>query len=47
MPKKIAQMIVIGSIPTAIIGLLLSKGADKIFSSAIIGAMLLITGLLL
>mgnify|MGYP001182957034 FL=1 len=45
---KLAQTIVIGSIPTAIIGLLLSKGADKIFSSvSITGAMLLITGMLL
>ena len=45
---KLALMIVIGSIPTGIIGLLLSKSADKIFSSvSITGFMLLITGLLL
>tara|TARA_B100000315_G_scaffold258650_1_gene311560 strand:+ start:2597 stop:3421 length:825 start_codon:yes stop_codon:yes gene_type:complete len=45
---KLALMIVIGSIPTGIIGLLLSKGADKIFSSvSITGFMLLINGLLL
>ena len=45
---KLALMIVVGSIPTGLIGLLLSKNADKIFSSvSITGFMLVITGLLL
>lgn len=45
---KFALMIVAGSIPTAIIGLLIKKAEDQIFSSVFItGSMLIITGLLL
>jgi len=42
---KMAVFIVLGSVPTAVIGLMLNKIADRIFSSiVIVGAMLLITG---
>ncbi len=45
---KLALMIVIGSIPTAIIGFLLNKAAGRIFSSVLIaGLMLIVTGLVL
>ena len=45
---KLALMIIIGSVPTAIIGLLLKKASDQIFSSVpIAGAMMIITGLFL
>ena len=45
---KLALMIIIGSVPTAIIGLLLKKASDQIFSSvSIAGAMMIITGLVL
>lgn len=45
---KLAILIVVGSIPTAIIGVLFHKIADTLFSSVIVvGFMLIITGLLL
>ncbi len=45
---KMAAFIVIGSIPTAILGLLFAGIADRLFSSApITGLMLMVTGLLL
>ena len=45
---KMAFLIVIGSVPTAIIGLFFRKVADQLFSSVtLVGAMLLITGLVL
>ena len=45
---KMALLIVIGSIPTAILGLLFSGIADRLFSSTLItGLMLMVTGLLL
>lgn len=45
---KMAVFIVIGSIPTAILGLLFVSIADRLFSSALItGLMLMVTGLLL
>lgn len=45
---KMALLIVIGSIPTAVLGFLFRGIADRLFSSAFItGAMLLLTGLLL
>ncbi|MCK5202574.1 MAG: undecaprenyl-diphosphatase UppP [Desulfobacterales bacterium] len=45
---KMAVFIVIGSIPTAILGLLFASIADRLFSSALItGLMLMVTGLLL
>ena len=45
---KMALFIVIGSIPTAILGFLFSGIADHLFSSALItGLMLMVTGLLL
>lgn len=43
---KMALMIVIGSVPTALIGILFREIAHRLFSSVIlVGAMLLITGL--
>ena len=45
---KLAILIVIGSVPTAVIGLLFNRIADKLFSSVVIvGFMLIITGLIL
>lgn len=45
---RIAALILIGSIPTAILGILFHKIADQIFGSVcIVGVMLLITGTLL
>jgi undecaprenyl-diphosphatase len=45
---RIAALIIIGSIPTAILGILFHKIADQIFGSVwIVGAMLLVTGTLL
>jgi len=45
---KMAVLIVIGSIPTAILGLLFASIADRLFSSTlIVGLMLMVTGLLL
>jgi undecaprenyl-diphosphatase len=45
---KMAALIVIGSIPTAILGLLFASIADRLFSSTLItGLMLMLTGLLL
>jgi undecaprenyl-diphosphatase len=45
---KMALLIVIGFIPTAILGLAFSKIADRLFSSVlIVGLMLLVTGTLL
>ena len=45
---KMALLIVIGSIPTAVLGLLFSSIADRLFSSVmIVGVMLIATGLLL
>jgi len=45
---KMAVFIVIGSIPTAILGLLFASIADRLFSSALItGLMLMVSGLLL
>ena len=45
---KMAALIVIGSIPTAILGLLFAGIADRLFSSTLItGLMLMVTGLLL
>ena len=45
---KMALLIVIGSIPTAILGLLFAGIADRLFSSTLItGLMLMVTGLLL
>ena len=45
---RIAVLIVIGSIPTAVIGLMFKEIADRLFSSIwIVGVMLLITGCLL
>lgn len=45
---KLAILIIIGTVPTGIIGVLLKKISDQLFSSLIIvGCMLLITGLLL
>jgi undecaprenyl-diphosphatase len=45
---KMAVFIVIGSIPTAILGLLFASIAERLFSSALItGLMLLVTGFLL
>jgi undecaprenyl-diphosphatase len=45
---KLAVLIVIGTLPTAIIGLLFHRIADQLFSSVIlVGLMLILTGLLL
>ncbi len=45
---KIALLIITGSIPTAIIGFLFHKIADRLFSSVIIaGVMLILTGIIL
>ena len=45
---KLALLIIIGSIPTAIIGLLFHKIADQLFSSVLIaGSMLIVTGIIL
>jgi undecaprenyl-diphosphatase len=45
---KLAVLIVIGTVPTVIIGLLLKKISDQLFSSLIIvGCMLIITGIFL
>ncbi len=45
---KLTVFIVIGSIPTAILGIWINKVSDKLFSSvAIVGAMLVVTGVLL
>ena len=45
---KMALLIVIGSIPTALLGLVFSGIADRLFSSVlIVGLMLILTGLLL
>ncbi len=45
---RLAAMIVIGSVPTAIIGLLFHEIADRLFSSLfLVGCMLLITGTIL
>lgn len=45
---KLGFLIVIGSVPTAILGLLFNKVTDQLFSSAVIvGIMLVVTGFLL
>jgi len=45
---KLALLIIISSIPTAIIGLLFKKIADQLFSSVLIaGSMLILTGIIL
>ncbi len=45
---KMALLIVIGSIPTAVLGLMFSRIADRLFASGfIVGLMLMVTGLLL
>lgn len=45
---KLAMLIVIGSIPTAVLGFLFRSIADRLFASAFIaGLMLIVTGLLL
>ena len=45
---KMALLIVVGSIPTAVLGLLFSSVADRLFASVmIVGVMLMVTGLLL
>ncbi len=45
---KLALLIVTGSVPTAIIGLLFHKIADQLFSSVLIaGSMLILTGIIL
>lgn len=45
---KMAVMIVIGSLPTAVLGLMLHRIADRLFTSAfIVGLMLMVTGGLL
>lgn len=45
---KMAWLIIVGSVPTAIIGLLMQKVADRLFGSMLLaGCMLLITGVLL
>ena len=45
---RLALLIITGSIPTAIIGLLFHKIADQLFSSVLIaGAMLILTGIIL
>jgi undecaprenyl-diphosphatase len=45
---RLALLIIIGSIPTAIIGLLFHKIADQLFSSVLIaGSMLILTGIIL
>jgi undecaprenyl-diphosphatase len=45
---KLALLIIIGSVPTAIIGLLFHKVAEQLFSSVIIaGSMLILTGIIL
>jgi len=45
---RLALLIIIGSIPTAIIGLLFRKIADQLFSSVLIsGSMLILTGIIL
>ena len=45
---KMALLIVIGTIPTAVLGLLFNRIADRLFSSAfMVGVMLMVTGLLL
>ncbi len=45
---KLAVLIVIGSVPTAILGLLFKKISDQLFSSLIIvGVMLIVTGIIL
>lgn len=45
---KMAWLIVVGSVPTAAIGLLMQKVADRLFGSMLLaGCMLLITGVLL
>jgi undecaprenyl-diphosphatase len=45
---KLALLIITGSVPTAIIGLLFHKIADRLFSSVLIaGSMLILTGIIL
>ncbi len=45
---KLAILIVLGSVPTAILGLLLNTVSDRLFSSVlIVGSMLVVTGLIL
>jgi undecaprenyl-diphosphatase len=45
---KFALLIIIGSVPTAVIGLLFRKIADQLFSSVLIsGSMLILTGVIL
>jgi undecaprenyl-diphosphatase len=45
---RMAFLIVVGSLPTAVIGLLFKNITDQLFgSTAIVGAMLLVTGILL
>jgi len=45
---KMAWLIVIGSVPTAVIGLLMQRVADRLFGSMLLaGCMLLVTGVLL
>lgn len=45
---KLLKLIIIGTIPTALIGYLIEKKAESIFSSlTLVGAMLMLTGLLL
>ncbi len=45
---SLALWVIVGSVPTAIIGLAIHRYADKIYASVtLVGAMLLITGLLL
>ncbi|MDF1592226.1 MAG: undecaprenyl-diphosphate phosphatase [Desulfobacterales bacterium] len=47
-PVRMATLIVIGSIPTAVLGLLLHKMVDQLFGSVrIVGLMLIITGAIL
>jgi len=46
--QKLALLIITGSVPTAIIGLLFHKIADRLFSSVLIaGSMLILTGVIL
>ncbi len=45
---RMAWLIIVGSVPTAVIGLLMKKAADQLFGSMLLaGCMLLVTGVLL
>ncbi len=45
---RLAMLLIVGSIPTAIIGILLQTWSDKLFSSlSLVGGMLMVTGLIL